>query len=173
MDKTPEELIAAGKNAFEQGDYEEAIQLFAQAETAYTEAGNYLDAAEAKNNLSVSLLQADRLQDALDAVMGTDQLFAKADDRKRQAMALGNQASALQALGRNAEALSAFQESGRLFGEIGEGDLQAMVLKSAAALNLQSGNLNDTAMSMIASLGATKKPNLFQRFLKFLLRFTR
>ncbi|MCF6277372.1 MAG: hypothetical protein L3J16_01285 [Anaerolineales bacterium] len=170
MTQTPQRLVATGKKAFEQGDFDEAIQLFAQAAVAYTEAGQTQDALEAKNNLSVALLQANRAQDALDAVTGTDRIFAEANDPLRQAMALGNQAAALQALGKNAEALALYEESGRIFGEIGEGDLQAMVAKSAATINLQSGKLTDTAFSMLESLNATKKPNLFQRFLKFMLR---
>jgi tetratricopeptide (TPR) repeat protein len=130
-----------------------------------------LEANEAKNNLSVALLQMDRPQDALEAVLDSDQIFAEAGDLKRQAMALGNQAAAWQELGQGDKALPLFEEAGRIFGEIGEGDLQAAVLKSAAAIQLKSGQLNNTAFAMLESLNAAQKPNLLQRFLKFLLRF--
>ncbi|OQY34726.1 MAG: hypothetical protein B6I38_02170 [Anaerolineaceae bacterium 4572_5.1] len=170
MESNPEKLISTGKEAFEKGDFETAIQLFSDAAAAYTAQENLPDAAEAKNNLSVALLQADRPDESLEAVMGTDTIFAEAGDLRRQGMALGNQAAALDALGRDNEALTMYEKAAALFAQIGEGDLQAIVMKSSAAIKLRNGNLSDSATTMIGSLNATKKPTLFQRFLKFLLR---
>ena len=66
-------------------------------------------AAEMSNNESVALLQAGQPGRALEAARGTDALFASASDPKRQAMALGNQAAALDALGRSDEALETYR----------------------------------------------------------------
>ncbi len=170
MENTATELSEKGKKAFQQGDFETAIQVFAEAAESYFVEENLLDAAEAKNNLSVALLQVGKAKESLDAAKETDLVFEEAEDKLRQAMALGNQAAALDELGDSEEALRLYQKSVRLFGEIDENDYQETVLKSIAAIELRKGKLQDTAVTMLQSLGATEKPNIFQRFMKFILR---
>src|SRR5512140_1642332 len=99
----PAELAERGKRAFADKKFEEAAEYFKQAAEGFTQGRAGTLAAEMKNNLSVALLQAGSAQEALDAVLGTDEIFAGANDIKRQAMALGNQAAALEALKRNNE----------------------------------------------------------------------
>ena len=173
METTAIKLSESGKKHFEKGDFETAIQSFSDAAKIYTEEENFLDAAEAKNNLSVALLQADRAKESLEAATGTDLVFAEAKDLLRQAMVLGNLAAAMDALGETDKALENYTKSAALFGEVGEGDLEATVLKSIAAIKLRNGKLQDSAYTMLDSLGATQKTNLFQRFLKFILRIIR
>lgn len=159
-----------GKRLFEAGEYDPAAQVFRQAADEYAARGDPLNAAEMQNNLSVALLKAGHARQALEAALGTDETFARAGDTKRQAMALGNQAAALEALDRRDEALAAYERCAALFKQAGEGDLQALVLKSAAALRLRRGQVSAAADTMLGSLGATRKPSIFQRILKFLLR---
>lgn len=173
MGNTAIELSTNGKKAFETGDFDSAIHFFSEAVEAYLQKEKMLDVAEAKNNLSVALLQAKRAEEALEAARGTDLIFSEAEDKLREAMALGNQAAALDELGDLDEAINFYNKSAALFGEIGEGDFQETVLKSIAAIKLRSGKLQDTAFTMLESLGATQKPSIFQRFLKFILRFVR
>mgnify|MGYP004008813307 FL=1 len=173
MEKIALAFSEEGKKAFERGDFEKAIQSFSNAAESYTTEEKLLNAAEEKNNLSVALLQAERAEEALEAAKGTDTIFAQAGDKLKQAMAIGNQAAALDELGDLDEAIVLYHQSASLFAEIGEGDYQETVLKSIAAIELRSGKLQNTAQTMLASLSATKKPNLFQRFLKFILRIVR
>ncbi|MBT7992032.1 MAG: hypothetical protein HN769_19420 [Anaerolineae bacterium] len=173
MEKIALAFSEEGKKAFERGDFEKAIQSFSNAAENYTTEEKLLNAAEEKNNLSVALLQAERAEEALEAAKGTDTIFAQAGDKLKQAMAIGNQAAALDELGDLDEAIVLYHQSASLFAEIGEGDYQETVLKSIAAIELRSGKLQNTAQTMLASLSATKKPNLFQRFLKFILRIVR
>jgi len=173
METTAIKLSESGKKSFEKGDFDTAIRSFSDAVKIYTKEENFLDAAEAKNNLSVALLQAERAEESLESAKGTDLVFAEAKDLLRQAMALGNQAAALDALGQMDEALENYTKSAALFGEVGEGDLEAMVLKSIAAIKLRHGKVQDSAYTMLDSLGATQKPNLLQRFLKFIMRIIR
>ena len=173
MENIAIELSEKGKKAFEEGDFASAIHFFSETVKHYSSAENFLDAAEAKNNLSVALLQENKAKEALEAVEGTDIIFAEAKDRTKEAMAYGNQAAALEALGKKEEALNLYRKSANLFGEIGEGDYQEIVLKSIAALELKGGKLQDTAATMLQSLSATEKPSLFQRFLRFILRIVR
>ncbi len=166
-----QKLAETGKRAFEAGEYESAAGAFASAANGYASLNDEVNAAEMKNNLSVALLQAGKAREALDAVLGTEQIFARARDLKRQGMAVGNQAAAFESLQRFDEALTAYERSAQFFAEAGEGDLRAMVLKSAAALKLKRGRVAESAFKMIGSLEAKQKPSLFERLLKFLLRF--
>jgi len=86
-------------------------------------------------------------------------------------MAFGNQAAALEALKKNDLAIEAYERSAALFAEAGEGEMRSTVLQSAAMLKLKRGKMVDSALSMIGSVESTQKPNLLQRFLRFILRF--
>ena len=164
-------LAEDGKTAFEAGQYEAAAGLFENAAQGYASLNDKANAAEMKNDLSVALLKLGRGQAALDAVLGTDQVFARASDLKRQGMAMGNQAAALESLKRWDDALAAYERSAGLFADAGEGELRSVVLKSAAAIKLRRGKIGESAIKMIGSIEAKEKPSLFDRLLKFLLRF--
>jgi tetratricopeptide (TPR) repeat protein len=129
--------------------------------------------AEMQNNKSVALLQAGKAQQALDAVGRTDEYFAGITDIKRQAMALGNQAAALDALHRYDEAIKKYERSAELFADAKDGEMRALVLKAAAAIKLKTGKVTDSAFKMIGALDAKEKTSLFERFMRFILRFIR
>ena len=171
MTKEPTQWETEGKRAFAAGKYIEAANAFREASRGFTLGRDGLHAAEMDNNLSVSLLKANKPQEAFEAANGTDKTFETWGDKSKQAMALGNQAAALEAMKRNDEALDLYDRAAAIFAETGDGDMRSLVLKSAAAIRLKQGKLNDTAMDMLGSLGAVEKPSLLQRFLKFLLRF--
>jgi tetratricopeptide (TPR) repeat protein len=170
MTVDPQQLAEQGKQAFAAKKFDQAVTAFTEAASVYEEQEDALNAAEMKNNLSVALLQTGKAQAAYDAAAGTDKIFAQAGDLKRQAMVFGNLAAALEALKKPDEALKAYERSAALFAEVGESEMRSMVLQSAAAIKLKRGKVMDSAFSMIGSVESTKKPNLLQRFLKFLLR---
>ena len=173
MTNEPSQLGEQGKRAFEEKKYEEAAALFAQAAEGFTAGRAGIMAAEMKNNQSVALFQAGRAQEALDAAFGTEAVFAGANDPKRQAIALGNQAAALEALARSDEAIERYERSAELFRDAGEGDMRAVVMKSAAAIKLKKGRVTDSAFKMMGALEAGDNPSIFERILKFFLRFIR
>jgi tetratricopeptide (TPR) repeat protein len=173
MTTEPLQLAEQGKQAFSNQDYDQAADIFAQAVSAYEALEDATNAAEMKNNLSVALLQAEKAQAAYEAAAGTDEVFAQAGDINRQAMAFGNQAAALEALKRLDEALEAYERSAELFAEAGNGEMRSLVLQSAAAIKLRRGKMIDSALSMIGSVESTPKPNLLQKFLRFLIRLRR
>ena len=166
----PNTLNEKGKQAFQSGQPDVAADLFHAAAEAYASAHDDLNAAESKNNLSVALLQSGKAQESFDAAYGTDDIFAKAGDLKRQGMALGNQATALEALKRFDEALAAYEHSASILAEAGEGDLRAMVLKSAASIKLRKGKVTESAFKMMGSLESKQNPSIFDRILRILLR---
>lgn len=169
----PTQLEAQGKRVFADKKFDEAADLFRQAADGYTQGNVGLMAAEMMNNVSVALLQAGKPQESLDAVMGTEKIFEEAKDIKRQAMALGNTAAALEGLNRYDEAIQAYELSADLFGQVDEGDLRAMVMKSAAAIKLKTGKITESAFKMMGSLDVKKTPGFFERILRFFLRFIR
>ena len=171
MKLEPAQIADQGKQAFESKNFIEAAELFRQAAEGFTAGNSALMAAEMMNNMSVALLQAGRAQEALNAALGTDQIFADAKDIKRQGMAVGNQAAALEGLNRYDEAIAAFERSAELFAQAGEGDLRSMVMKSAAAIKLKTGKITDSAFKMMGSLDVKENPSFFERILKFFLRF--
>ncbi len=171
MTLEPHQLEAQGKQAFANKKFEQAAELFRQAAEGYTLGRAELNAAEMMNNLSVALLQAGRPGESLDAAQGTEKIFEGAKDIKRQAMALGNIAAALEGLNRFDEAVENYERSAELFKQVDEGDLRAMVMKSAAAIKLRKGNVAESAFKMMGSLEAKKTPGIFERILKFFLRF--
>lgn len=170
MTSDPKQLVEQGKQAFAERQFDQAAAAFSEAASAYEALDDALNAAEMKNNLSVALLQAGKAQAAYQAATGTEDIFAQANDLKRQGMAYGNQAAALEALKKLDRALEAYERSAALFAEAGETEMRSMVLQSAAAIKLRRGKMVDSALSMIGSVESTQKPNLLQRFLRFLLR---
>jgi len=171
MTLDPAQLEAQGKHAFADKNFGQAAELFRQAAEGYTLANSGTSAAEMMNNVSVALLQAGKPKESLDAVLGTEKIFEDAKDIKRQAMALGNIAAALEALNRPDEAIEKYELSADLFRQANEGDLRAMVMKSAAALKLKSGKVADSAFKMMGSLEAKENVGFFERILRFFLRF--
>jgi tetratricopeptide (TPR) repeat protein len=171
MTPEPAQLAEQGKRAFADKKFGEAAELFKQAADGFASGRGDLMAAEMKNNMSVALFQAGKPQLALEAALGTDEVFAGANDAKRQAMSLGNQAAALEALDRTNEAIEKYERSAALFREAGEGDMRAMVMKSIAAIRLKNGRIADSAFQMMGALEAKDKPSVFERILRFFLRF--
>jgi tetratricopeptide (TPR) repeat protein len=159
-----------GKQEYQRGNYLAAADLFLQAAQAYSSAQDELNAAEMKNNESVALLQAGKAKEALQATDGTEEVFQKAGDLKRQGIAVSNRAAALEGLKKWNEALAEYDRAASLFEEIGEGDMHSIVRKAAANINLKRGRIVDSQMDVFDSLRLVKKPTLMQRIMKFLVR---
>ncbi len=163
-------LAEKGKVEYENGNYSAAADLFLQAAQAYATMQDELNAAEMKNNQSVALLQAGKANDALRATEGTEQIFADAGDLRRQAIAVGNRAAALEGLKKWNEALAEYDRAASIFEQAGAGDMHSVVRKAAANLNLKRGRFTDSQLDIYDSLRLVEKPTLTQRIMKFLIR---
>jgi len=163
-------LAEKGKLEYEQGNYGAAANLYSQAAQAYATAQDELSAAEMKNNQSVALLQAGKAKDALQATEGTEKIFENAGDLRRQGIAVGNRAAALEGLKKWKEALAEYDRAAALLEQAGAGDMHSVVRKAAANLNLKRGRLADSQMDVYDSLRLVEKPTLTQRIMKFLIR---
>lgn len=167
---SPQQLAEKGKNAYQAGNYQEAANIFEQAQQAFQAAGEALNAAEMANNACVALIQTGNHAAALKTVEGTAAIFSEAGDLRRQGMALGNYASALDGLDRYEEAAEYYQQAADVLEQAGEDQLRANVLQSLSALQFRSGRQLQALASMQAGLEGVKKLNPRQRFLKRLLK---
>lgn len=167
----PTQLADKGKQAFANKRYADAAEYFRQAAEAFSLGRANLLAAEMRNNMSVALLQVGNAAEALEAALDTDQIFEGAQDVKRQAMALGNQAAALEGLHRYDEAIEKYERSADLFAKANDGDMRSLVMKSAAALKLKTGKITESAFKMMGAVDVKENPTLFERLMKFLMRF--
>ncbi len=166
----PTTLADQGKQEYARGKYQAAADLFLQAAQAYSSAQDELNAAEMKNNQSVALLQAGKAREALQATDGTEDVFRKAGDLKRQGIAISNRAAAFEGLKNWKEALAEYDRAASIFEQIGEGDMHSTVRKAAANLNLKRGRITDSQMDVYESLRLVEQPTFTQRIMKFLMR---
>jgi len=162
--------IEQAKTAYADEDYEEAAQWYERAATQLTAQGDLLLAAEMSNNRSVSLLRANNAQAAYQASLGTELVFAQAGDGRRQAMALGNQASALEAMKKDSEALERYRQSNEILKQLNEHELRIYILQSMSGLHLRRRRYLEAMAAMHAALEIKPRLSLRERILKKLLQ---
>ena len=163
-------LAEQATQEYTKGELAAAAGLFDEAAQAYGNAGDELNAAEMKNNQSVALLKAGKAEDALHATDGTEAVFQKAGDLKRQGIAVANRAAALEGLKQLNEAVAEYNRAADIFEQVGEGDMHSMVRKATAEIFLKRGYIANSQLDMLDSIRLAEKPNMAQRFLKFLMR---
>ncbi len=168
--QTPRQLEKEAKAAYQRGEYLAAASAFTAASQGYLAAGEALSAAEMANNACVSYLQAEDGQAALDSVAGTDETFAQAGDLKRQGMALGNQAAALEMLERNDEAIQTYLRAGEILLQAGEDELRLQLMQSLSMLQLEQGRRLEALASMQSGLEEVRRPSPKHKFLKKLIQ---
>jgi tetratricopeptide (TPR) repeat protein len=167
---TLSDFIEKAKSAYEAEDFEEAAQWYERAAGQYSLQGDPLNAAEMANNRSVSMLRGGNAQGALQASQGTEKVFAEAGDLKRQAMAFGNQAAALESLHKDEEAIQLYQQSNQLLKQLNEQSLRVYVLQSLSGLQLRQRHYMNAMATMEAALEIKPNLGLRERFLKKLLQ---
>jgi tetratricopeptide (TPR) repeat protein len=163
-------LAEQGKQEYGKGAFLFAANKFSQAAEAYRAVHDELNAAEMKNNESVALVKAGKAEAALQATDGTEEIFQKAGDLKRQGVAIANRAAALEGLKKLNEAVAEYNRAAVIFEEIGEGDMHSIVRKASAEIFLKRGYIGNTQMDVFDSLRLVEKPTFSQRILKFLMR---
>src|ERR1041384_7337245 len=110
----PSTLAEDGKKEYARNNFKAAAAIFAQAAQAYASMQDELNAAEMKNNESVALLQAGDAKGALQATDGTEEVFQKAGDVRRQGIAVSNRAAALEGLNKWKAALTEYDRAASL-----------------------------------------------------------
>jgi tetratricopeptide (TPR) repeat protein len=165
----PQQLAEEGQVEYQKGAYLSAARSFKAAADGFSLTGDQITAAEMANNSSVAFLKAGDGEAALEAVSKTDLVFGSAGDVKRQAMALGNQASALEKLNRLDEALVIYEKSAELLKGVGELELRAYVHQAMSEVLLRRGSYLEAYAVMRAGVMDIRNPNTSQRILKSLM----
>lgn len=167
----PKTLAADAARVYQEGDFENAARLFGEAASAFTAQGEAILVAEMKNNQSVAFLQAGNPGASYEAASGTASVFAELNDSRREGMAFGNEAAALQALGRARDALETYRLASEAFNRADEDQLRAAVMQAMAGIELKQGKFMQALLTMQIGLAGLKKPTLKQKILLLLLRF--
>jgi tetratricopeptide (TPR) repeat protein len=172
MTENIEQVKQKAISSYNRKRFDEAIQGFEQCLVYFEDVNDELGAAEARNNLSVTHLGMKMAQQALDEVSGTDEVFAKHGDRKRQGMAIANTAAALEDLGRREEALSLYEQVLDIFKELGEKEMRTSILRRVSDLQLKTRRGYQALATMEASYDQEEHPpikdSLFKKILAFL-----
>jgi tetratricopeptide (TPR) repeat protein len=166
----PQILIKQGKKAFENEQFEAAARLFEQAVQIQKNTDDEPGAAESANNASVAYLKAGLPSEAMQAALGTDLIFAKIGDLRRQGIALGNIAAAHEALGSFEAALECYRRSADLLKEAGDSEYLSFALHNLSTLQLRTGQQLEALASMHSSLENRKKLSLRDRIMKKFLK---
>lgn len=167
--KTPAMLAEEGKRWYQQGNFEKAAECFTSAAQEYEAQGDALMTAEMKNNICVALLQVRKLDEALQAVTGTEAVFARNGDHRRQGIALANRATVMDALGRWEDAIPIYQQAAEALQQAGEDNMRADTLKSLSQMYVRHRQFTDAVITMQEGLRGIKNPTWQQKLLKKLL----
>ncbi len=168
--RQPKQLAEEGLAEYQKREYISAAELYKATAEGYFAEGKAIKAAEMANNSSVAYLKGGNAQEALRAAQGTELAFSAAGDIKQQAVAIGNQAAALEKLKRTDEALIAYERCAELLKAAGEFELRAYVMQAISMLQLRKRHYLEAYMIMREGMIGIKKPNLKQRMLKSLLQ---
>lgn len=163
------DLEKQAKGAFQSGRFEDAAQLYMNASARYKAGQDALMAAEMANNASVAYLKQNQAEQAHQAASGTPEVFALGQDLRREGLAHGNLAAALEGLGRLDEALQAYEKSAELLKAAGDLDTRLYVMQALSALQLRTGKQFQAVATMQAGLEGVSRPSPKQRLLKKLL----
>ena len=166
---TPQQLADEGQAHYKLGEFLSAARLFKAAADGFLLQGDELMAAEMANNCSTAYLKGGEAQSALEEARGTERVFAEAGDIRRQAMAWGNQAAAMEALGDLDQALSAYRQCVELFKQTGETEMLTFVYQSISSILLRQRRYLEAYANMRAGFMGIEKPNRKQRLLRSLL----
>lgn len=162
-------LAEQAQSAYKNKQYSKAAELYHVLEHEYKRTDDHVLSAEMANNRSVSLLQAGEPSLALEAVKSTEKIFLENKDPIKAAMALGNQAAALEEMKRLEEALSLYTRSSEMLSESGDQEMRSIVQKRIAALQVRTGKKLEATASMYAALENQEKLNPKEKTLKTLL----
>ncbi|MCL4560817.1 MAG: hypothetical protein M1281_09410 [Chloroflexi bacterium] len=163
------EIVQEGQIAFKAGDYQAAAASFEQAGKDYAAQGDQLASAEMANNRAVALLKSGQARAAYQAAEGTEAVFSQAGDKRRQALALGNQAAALEALHRLEPAIAKYELAAGLLKGTGENASLIATLRSLSALHMRKMHLVEAMLVMNSALTLEKNLSLGEHILKWLL----
>ncbi|NPV56985.1 MAG: hypothetical protein HPY76_10005 [Anaerolineae bacterium] len=170
IEDEPLSLIHSAERSYRSGNFLAAADQYNLAVQAYENNGQPEVAAEHKNNASVCYLKAGHADRALKIAIGTDLVFENSGNVQKQALALGNQAAAMQALGKLDEAESHYIECAHLLRSSDGQDKLFEVYSELSTVQIKRRKYLQALASMNSGLGYKQHLSLRQRILKSLLQ---
>lgn len=164
-----EKSVIEAKSLFAKKKYDPALEKFQAAHKYFKTINNLPDAAEIANNIAVCYMMKKDAKSALQILEGTDLIFEQCGDRIRQALALGNQASAYEDLDNPDKALELYEKSSDLLEQTGEKENRAIVLKRISAIQLKHGRQLQALATMNTALQVEPSPSSREKSLKKVL----
>ena len=166
-----EQLKAQGMQLFQQKRYDEALQVFETAVTAYASEGNENSRAEMLNNIGVIQRVKGKPQLAIAALKEAGEIFSDLGDVDKQAQTLGNLADLYAATRQQNEAARCYSEASALFAQIDAREKQSQVLRAYSLMRLRQGQWLEAMMRMEESLSVKPHPGPFRWLYRGMLRF--
>ncbi len=166
MSEDYQSLSQTGMKHFQKKDYSLSADFFSRAADLAHAEHQDVDEAEQRNNLSVAMLFAGNAQQAYEAALGTDQVFLAHKDIKRQAMALGNTAQALEELKDFPRALEFYDQAIDVLKGENQGEIRSMLLKRKAMLQAKTKDIYQGVATFDTSLDERPNRGIKEKFLQ-------
>jgi tetratricopeptide (TPR) repeat protein len=166
---SPTELKDAGLALFRQDKYVEAIAKFTEAAQRYEAQSDLAAAAEMRNNIGVMHIAEKNFEAALEAVVGTPDVFHAIGDKLREAQAISNIANILENLSRFDEAAKLYEQAIAMFTELNERENRAACWKALSNVQVKLDKKMQALASMQAGLNLSPNLSARERTLKGLI----
>lgn len=152
--------------AFNQQKFTQAAFLFSDAAVEYENENQPLLAAEMKNNQSVSLLQANQAQSALECLIGVVELFENSGDLHKAGLTHGNLAAAFEALNKYDLAADHCYKAADYLRDSNHREEYTMIMNMLVSIQMKQGRIFEAAGSAHLFVDQIPNPTFRQRVLK-------
>lgn len=170
MSDDAKKLQDKGIAAYQKKNYEQAIQLFKQAQAAYEQAEQKDKAVEMTVNIGlVHRAQGDN-QQALELMSQALTVFQELGDALRAAQVLGNMGGVYASLGDHEQAYTCYIQAADTFEELGEKKMHADTMIAIGSLQVKERKFIEGAETYEEGLKNLDKLTPQQRVLRWAMR---
>lgn len=170
MSDDAKKLQDKGIAAYQKKNYEQAVQLFNQAQQAYEAAGQKDKAIEMQVNIGLVHRALGENQQALDIMSGALTVFQELGDSLRAAQVLGNMGGVYAALGDHEQAYNCYLQAADTFEELGEKKMHADTMIALSTLQVKERKFIAGADTYEKALDGLEKLTPQQRVLRWAMR---
>jgi tetratricopeptide (TPR) repeat protein len=166
---TGNELKIKGMRLFQEKHYDQAIETFREAVTAFEGEENADQVAEMQVNLGLSLRNAKQYEDAIEEMQKGLRYFQEHGDQHREAQALANAATAYAELDEKEQAETMYRTAAQIFRELGDDDSYGETILALADMQFHSGDYVLAVSTFEEGLKHIRNKNHRQKMMKQLL----
>ena len=152
-----------GMKLYRDGQYEQAVAKFVEAQQAFVAQGNQSEAAECVNNRGACFRQAARFEEAAAAFDEARPLFQAANDPVGEAQVVGNMAALAESQGDKDKAEQLYFEAIEMFEKAGAKDFVKDTYTALSKMKLKQRDIVGAMTAFDAGLEQMDNPNLIER----------